>query len=147
MKEELVSRELIAACLDVSDWKDGIRKAGSLLVDNGDIEEAYIEEMIDSVLKLGPYMVITKGFALAHSAPSEAVKRNSLSLINLSEGVKFGSVNDPVYVIMCLACTDKTSHMEKIQKVAMRLMKKGTIEALKDAQSIDELYEIINSKE
>ncbi|MBQ6333753.1 MAG: PTS sugar transporter subunit IIA [Erysipelotrichaceae bacterium] len=147
MKEELVSRELIAARLEVSDWKDGIRKAGSLLVDNGDIEEAYIEEMIDSVLKLGPYMVITKGFALAHSAPSEAVKRNSLSLINLSEGVEFGSVNDPVYVIMCLACTDKTSHMEEIQKVAMRLMKKGTIEALKDAQSIDELYEIINSKE
>ena len=111
----------IASQVEVFDWKDAIRKAGQILIDTGDIKEAYIEDMIESVNTLGPYMVIAKGFALAHAAPCEAVLHNAVSLINLKNGVDFGSRNDPVNVVMCLACTDRQSHMDKIQKIAVRL--------------------------
>ena len=100
--------------------------------------------MIESVNTLGPYMVIAKGFALAHAAPCEAVLHNAVSLINLKNGVDFGSRNDPVNVVLCLACTDKKSHMEKLQKVAMKLMEQGMIEALGKCQSSEELYKTIN---
>jgi len=142
--EELVEKSRIEAMVEASDWKDAIRKAGDLLVRSGDIEEGYIDHMIDSVNELGPYMVISKGFALAHAAPCEEVKQTSLSLINLKEGVEFGSRNDPVNVVLCLACTDKKSHMEKLQKVAMKLMEQGMIEALGKCQSSEELYKTIN---
>ena len=89
MLEELVARDHIMARAEALDWKDAVRKAGSLLAESGDIEEAYIDEMIRSVEELGPYMVIAKGFALAHAAPSISVKRNSVSLINLKEGIDF----------------------------------------------------------
>ena len=56
--EELVARDHIMAKADVSDWKDAICKAGSLLVKSGEIEEEYIGNMIASVEQLGPYMVI-----------------------------------------------------------------------------------------
>ena len=145
MLEELVARDHIMARAEALDWKDAVRKAGSLLAESGDIEEAYIDEMIRSVEELGPYMVIAKGFALAHAAPSISVKRNSVSLINLKEGIDFGSKNDPVEVVMCLACTDRESHVERIQKIALRLMKPGTIEALAASNNEEELYETINT--
>ena len=145
--EELVSKNKISAQTEAKDWQDAIYQAGTLLIESGDIEKEYIDHMIDSVNELGPYMVIAKGFALAHAAPCEAVKRNAVSLINLKEGVNFGSANDPVRVVMCLACTDNQSHIEKLQKIAMRLMEPGMIDALSACESDDELYQTINRKE
>ena len=143
--EELVSMEKIFVQAEVSDWKEAIRAAGALLIESGDIEEAYIEDMIRSVNELGPYMVITKGFALAHAAPCEAVKNNAVSLINLKDEVEFGSVNDPVKVVMCLACTDKQSHIENLSKIAKRLMKKDMIAKLSECKKKEELYKLINT--
>lgn len=144
--EELVGLNNIEAQVEAFDWKDAIQKAGAILVGSGDIEKAYIDDMIESVNTLGPYMVIAKGFALAHAAPCEAVKNNAVSLINLKNGVDFGSRNDPVEVVMCLACTDRQSHMEKIQKIALRLMKEGVIEDLAACKTKEELYEVFNKE-
>ena len=142
--EELVEKSKIDASVCASDWKQAVEKAGSLLVKSGDIEEGYIDQMIDSVMELGPYMVIAKGFALAHAAPCKEVKNTSVSLINLKQGVNFGSLNDPVKVVMCLACKDKQSHIEKLQKIALRLMEPGMIDALAECKDKEELYQTIN---
>jgi len=75
--EELVSMNKIAACQEAENWQEAIRRAGELLVNSGDIETQYIDNMIASVEELGPYVVLTKGFALAHSAPCDAVKHSS----------------------------------------------------------------------
>ena len=143
--EELVSISKIKAQVIAEDWKDAIHKAGDLLIDSGDIEEAYIENMIRSVEELGPYMVIARGFALAHAAPCEAVKHDAISLINLKDDVCFGSRNDPVKVVMALACVDKDSHISLLQKVAVKLMKEGMIDKLSACESDEELYDLINT--
>ena len=142
--EELVTIQRIGSRKKVENWQEAIRRAGELLLENGDIEEKYIDNMIDSVRELGPYIVLTKGFALAHAAPSEVVKRTGISLINLEKPVDFGSSNDPVSVVMCMACVDKQSHIEHLQKLAMKLMEEGMIDKLGRCETDDELYKTIN---
>ena len=142
--EELVTLERIGSRRKANNWQEAIKRAGELLLDNEDIEEKYIENMIDSVKELGPYIVLTRGFALAHSAPSEVVKRTGISLINLEKPVDFGSINDPVSVVMCMACVDKKSHIDHLQKIAAKLMEKGMIEKLSNCSSDEELYSTIN---
>ena len=142
--EMLVEKNKIAAKIQADDWQDAIRKAGQLLIDSGDIEEGYIDHMIDSVRTLGPYMVIAKGFALAHAAPCEEVKNTSISLINLKDPVNFGSGNDPVRVVMCLACKDREAHIEKLQKIATKLMEKDMIDLLAQCETDTDLYDLIN---
>lgn len=142
--EELVSKDKIRAQVQAQDWQEAIIKAGQLLVDSGDIDYQYIEDMIKSVKELGPYIVLSKGFALAHSAPCPAVKKTAISLINLKDEVCFGSNNDPVRVVMCLACVDKESHIELLQKIAVKLMSQGAIERLSNCKTDDELYQEIN---
>ena len=142
--EMLVEKNKIAAKIQADDWQDAIRKAGQLLIDSGDIKEGYIDHMIDSVRTLGPYMVIAKGFALAHAAPCEEVKNTSISLINLKDPVNFGSGNDPVRVVMCLACKDRETHIEKLQKIATKLMEKDMIDLLAKCETDTDLYDLIN---
>lgn len=141
---EIIKRENIKTNVEASDWKDAIRKAGQLLLDAGSIKQEYIENMIKSVEKLGPYIVLMPGFALGHSEPCPEVIKTDLSLITLTNPVDFGSVNDPVKVVMCLACVDKESHMSTIQTIAMKLMAENAIEDMMNCTSVDELYEFIN---
>ena len=141
---EIIRKENIKTNVDASDWKDAIRKAGQLLLDAGSIKQEYIENMIKSVEKLGPYIVLMPGFALGHSEPCPEVIKTDLSLITLTNPVNFGSVNDPVKVVMCLACVDKESHMSTIQTIAMKLMADNAIEDMMNCASVDDLYEFIN---
>ena len=143
--EELIRLENIDIEVEAIDWQDAIRKAGSLLENAGSIKSAYIENMINSVKTLGPYIVLMPGFALGHSEPCPEVIKSDLSLITLKNPIDFGSANDPVKVVMCLACTDKESHMAGIQKVAMKLMQDNAIENMLACKTKEELYEFINN--
>lgn len=142
--EEIISIDNIRCNVEAKDWKDAIRKAGDLLVNNGKINTKYIEDMIKSVETLGPYIVLMPGFALGHSEPCADVYETSLSLITLSNEVCFGSPNDPVKVVMCLACTDKESHIAKIQTIALKLMQDDAIEKILACENEEELYRFFN---
>ena len=144
--EELVTLDRIGSRKKADNWQEAIMRAGELLLVNKDIEEKYIYNMIDSVNELGPYIVLTKGFALAHSAPCDAVKKTGISLINLEKPVNFGSNNDPVSVVMCLACVDQKSHIDHLKKIAEKLMEDGMIDKLSKCDSDQDLYKTINSK-
>ena len=52
-----------AFLLDVpaTDWKDAIRLAGKGLVAAGFTTDAYTDQMIETVEKMGPYIVIAPG--------------------------------------------------------------------------------------
>ena len=142
---EVIFKKNIRVAVEVESWQCAIEAAGSILVQNNDIKEEYVEAMIEAVNKLGPYIVLSPGFALAHAEPSEYVLNNSMSLITLKNPVSFGSVNDPVNVVLCLACTDNTSHIETLKTVASKLIIDGTIERMAKCSTDVELYELINN--
>lgn len=142
--EEIISLENIRVGADAANWEDSLRQAGKPLVDNGSIDAKYIDEMIEAVKRLGTYIVLMPGFALGHSEPSPSVKRNDISLITLRSPVEFGSANDPVRVVMCLACIDKNSHIEKLKSIAFKLMSKDIIEKMAECKDEKELYNLIN---
>ena len=141
---ELVKLKNINVNVEAKDWEDAIRKAGNLLEKSGCINSKYIDNMINSVKTLGPYIVLMPGFALGHSEPCPEVIKTDLSLITLKEPVKFGSPNDPVSVVMCLACVDKESHMQNIQELATILMEENIVDLMKACKTPEELSVIIN---
>lgn len=126
-----------------ANWEDAISKAGSVLIQEKSIENAYVEKMIQSVKELGPYIVIMPGFALAHAAPCKEVHKSDVALITLKEPVSFGSPNDPVSVVLCLGCTDTSSHLEMLSSIAESLMEEGCIEKLSQANDVDTVLRIL----
>ncbi|MBR0039088.1 MAG: PTS sugar transporter subunit IIA [Lachnospiraceae bacterium] len=138
----LFEKDHIKIKVSVSDYEDAIKKVGQILVDTNSIKENYIQSMIDAIKELGPYIVMAPGFALAHARPSEDVLKDDVSIITLKEPVCFNSINDPVYVIMCLAAKDSNSHIDLMQKIATILMKGDTIENLKKVNSVEDVQKI-----
>ena len=144
--DDLIRKENMQIGVEAASWQDAVRGAGNLLLQAGSITAQYIEEMIQAVVELGPYMVLMPGFALAHAAPSAAVLRDDISLITLKAPVAFGnSENDPVKVVLCICCKDRESHRTTLQRVAMSVMEDGMIDNMAAAQSVDELRALLQN--
>ncbi len=129
-----------------ADWEEAIRKAGMVLLSAGSITADYIDQMIQSVRELGPYIVLMPGLALAHAAPSSAVIHTDIALITLAAPVCFGSANDPVSVVLCLGCTDKTSHLENLSALAGMLLSETTVAEIAGAASAEEVTRTLLSR-
>ena len=139
----IIEKEKMRVDLHAKDWQEAITLAGSVLEEAGSITHEYTQSMIQAVKELGPYMVIMPGFAIAHAAPSPAVHKEDLALITLAEPVSFGSPNDPVNLILCVACIDRESHVRALQNVAEVLCGDGVMEKLAQAQSVEEMASIL----
>ena len=139
----IIAKENLRAGLKAADWREAIRLAGGVLEQAGSITAEYTESMIKAVEDLGPYIVIMPGFAIAHAAPSPAVLKEDLAFITLAEPVSFGSPNDPVNLMLCVACVDRESHVRALSAVAEVLCGDGIMEKLAQASSPEELEAIL----
>ena len=134
---EVIEARNIKLNVDASDWRDSMVKSGQLLVDSDYITKDYIDLTIKCVEENGPYIVIIPGLALSHS----------LSLITLSKPVCFDCDNDPVDIVLTLAATDDTSHLQKLQSMAEFISDEENIEFIKNAKSAEEVAKAINEFE
>lgn len=143
--EEIIEKNDIQVGLHASDYKEAILLASEPLIKEGKITKRYAEMMIESLETLGPYIVLMPGFALAHSAPCEEVKENCLSIAIFDEGIDFKSEKGLVRVVMVLASTDGESHVEKLSKIASKLMNDDNfITKLVDCGNKEEVYNLLN---
>ena len=142
----IIKKENMRIHLHASDWKDALYQAGSILIEDDAITDGYIDAMIQSIIKNGPYIVLMPGFALAHAEPSESVLRTEMALAVFDEDIDFHSYNGPVRFIVVLACTDKTSHLERLGTLASMMMDDMTlIDRIIQSNSIDEISSWINN--
>ncbi len=74
MIEDIITIPLIQLRVKTTDWRDAIKKSGRVLVENGDVTQNYVEEIIRSAEKFGPYFVIAPHVALAH-APRQSGRK------------------------------------------------------------------------
>lgn len=143
--EEIIEKSDIQVGLHASDYREAILQASSPLIEEKKITKRYAEMMIESLETLGPYIVLMPGFALAHSAPCEEVKENCLSIAIFDEGIDFKSDKGLVRVVMVLASTDGESHVEKLSKIASKLMNDDYfITKLVDCTDKEEVYNLLN---
>lgn len=148
MLSELLTADTIKLNEQCSDWKDAVRSSGRVLKQSGYITEKYIENAINTVEELGPYIVITKGVALPHSTNKEGVLKTGMSLITLENPVVFNNPdNDPVYSVFMLATTDSTSHLAALRDLAEFLSRPEFMKLLVSANDKEEILAYIRVNE
>jgi mannitol/fructose-specific phosphotransferase system IIA component (Ntr-type) len=131
MLRDLLNKDTIELSVVANNWKEAITRGGEILVNSGFIKSSYIDEMIESINQLGPYIVVMPGVAFAHAKPSASVLCNGLSLVRFETPVEFGNAkNDPVSVMFTIAAVDEKKHMDEIQALAMLLMQEDNVEKL-----------------
>lgn len=127
-----------------ADWREAVELAGRLLVDSGAVEQEYVSAMIRTTEELGSYAVIAPGVAIPHARPEDGAKKVGLGLAVLPEPVEFGSKeNDPVDLVFGFSTTDSEAHLELIQSLADFIEQEENCQALRDAQTVEEVLAIV----
>ena len=141
----IFKEEYIKLDLKCNNWEEAIRGTGNILLENMLVTNEYIEETVNSVRKLGAYIVIDKGIAMPHASDYKGVKINGIAISRLENPIEFGSKNnDPVNYIFMIASKNMESHIEMLSKLSDLLINKNFINTIRNAQNRNEIIEYID---
>ncbi len=124
---ELLTLDTIQTTNEVASWQDAIRVASLPLLQQNKIEKRYIQAMIESIELHGPYVVLTPKVAIPHARPTDGVNELSMSLLQLQKPVFFGP-DKPVYLVIVLAASDNTSHLQALVELTQVLQEPSHID-------------------
>lgn len=128
-------------------WEEAIRISAIPLLESGAVEERYVEAMIDSLHKNGPYIVLGKGIALAHARSEFGANRMALCFTTFHPGVPFQAGElDPIELIITLAATDDNSHLALLSELAGILIDEERLAKLFAAYSPAAFCALLESK-
>jgi len=144
MLKNLLTAEVVQIVEQAKDWRDAIALSCQPLIENGSIEPRYVEAIYRSHEAIGPYYVVGPGIAMPHARPEEGANKLSLALTVIPSGVNFDAdENDPVKLLIVLAATDSTSHIEIISQLAQLFDNEQDTQALLQATTVPEILSVI----
>ncbi len=127
----------------VQNWEEAVRVAAKPLTADMSVTNQYVEAMINNIKKFGTYIVVAPKVAMPHSRPEDGVNKNCLALLKINEGVFFGDEDEKVYLIFVLGAVDSNSHIETLTQLMDVIDDEEKIDALAEAESVNEILEII----
>lgn len=113
--KEYLNNETIQCNMSVENWEDAVMLGSKPLIEKKHIDASYVNAMINSVEKYGPYMVLADNFALMHARPEDGVNKTSMSLL-VSKDI-LDMKGKPVKVFLILAASDNKSHINALSEV------------------------------
>lgn len=146
MLTDLITQKRIQCIERVSDWREAIRTASVPLLEDGSIQESYVDAMVESVETIGPYIVLAPGIALPHARPEAGVERLAMALLRTQEPVYF---DDTKYanLFFVLASSDGKSHMTALIQLSHIFGSEGIFERFMAADGPAELWALLNERE
>lgn len=142
----ILSSESIILNAKFNTKEEAIRFAGQVLVDEGYVDNAYIDSMIARNENLSTY--IGNHLAIPHGLEDSQkyINKSGISIIQVPEGVDFGDGNI-AYVVIGIAGKNDT-HLDILSKIALVCADDQNVLEIRNAQSKEEIQDIfMESKE
>lgn len=77
-------------------WADAIKLAAKPLLDEGKIEQRYVNKMIEAVNQFGTYMVLVPETAFIHAGTEDGINENCTAILVLRNPIIFGNKNSKI---------------------------------------------------
>ncbi|MGR0221108.1 PTS sugar transporter subunit IIA [Agromyces sp. ZXT2-6] len=120
---------------------DAIRAAGAVLVDNGAVDAAYVDSMLEREGSVSTYM--GNWLAIPHGT-NEAkglIKRSALSLLRYEEPVDWGG--EPARFVVGIAGLGD-EHLDILSRIAMIFSDEDEVGKLLAARTSDEMVALLS---
>lgn len=144
MLSELVKKEYIQLNDHAKDWEQAIQVSAKPLLDDGCFSDMYVDQIIETVKELGPYIVIAKNIALPHAPSKFGAKKLGIGITTLKTPVSFGNkTNDPVKYLFCLSAPNSHDHIKALQELTGLLTDKEFFELLDSSINPDNVLNYI----
>ncbi|MFS0660368.1 PTS sugar transporter subunit IIA [Niallia alba] len=130
----------------VETWEKAIKIASEPLLNNENINQKYIQDMIDNININGPYIVIVPGIAMPHAKNEGGVIKTGISFLKLREPVLFPE-NKEVNILIILAAEDSDGHLDLISDLSSILIDEDVMIAFRNSFEEEEIIDLIKSVE
>lgn len=141
-------KELIKVGLDAADEEDALRQMSAEFVALGVAKDSFPEALLERerVYPTG-LPAIAFDIAIPHCA-SENVNETSMGVAVLAHPVEFLQMGSPEIalhpeILFMLAIKDPKKQIETLQKIMGVIQNANLLNAIKKAQSADEVYELL----
>ena len=134
---EILTPETIELKASLDSQEEAIRRAGTLLVKNGHVEERYIDSMFEREKSVSTFM--GNAVAIPHGTgdSKQWITTSGLSIITVPEGVEYGDGNVARLVIGIAGKGDE--HLEILSKIATVCEDEDNVEQIVRAETKEEL--------
>lgn len=120
--------------------KDLIIQTGKVLVNNGHVDESYIEKMLEreeiTSTYMGNYVAIPHGT----EASKSSILSSGIAVLQVPQGVDFGNGNTAKVLIGIAGKNGE--HLEILSKIAIVLSEKENVEKIIKATSQEEILSL-----
>lgn len=134
---EILTPETIELKASLGSQEEAIRRAGTLLVENGHVEERYIDSMFEREKSVSTFM--GNAVAIPHGTgdSKQWITTSGLSIITVPEGVEYGDGNVAKLVIGIAGKGDE--HLEILSKIATVCEDEDNVDQIVRADTKEEL--------
>lgn len=137
---EILTPETIELGASLGSQKEAIQRAGALLVENGNVDERYVDSMFEREKSVSTYMGNAVAIPHGTNESKQWVTRSGLSVITVPDGVEYGDGEVAKLVIGIAGKGD--DHLEILSKIAIVVSEEENVEKIVSAQTKEELMAI-----
>ena len=137
---EILTPETIELGASLGSQKEAIQRAGALLVENGNVDERYVDSMFEREKSVSTYMGNAVAIPHGTNESKQWVTRSGLSIITVPEGVEYGDGEVAKLVIGIAGKGD--DHLEILSKIAIVVSEEENVEKIVNARTKEELMAI-----
>lgn len=134
---EILTPETIELGANLNTQEDAIRRAGALLVENGYVEDRYIDSMFEREKSVSTFM--GNAVAIPHGTgdSKQWIERSGISIVTVPEGVEYGDGNVAKLVIGIAGKGDE--HLEILSNIALVCSEEENVEQIVNAETKEEV--------
>lgn len=143
--EEILENKRYIFHKKCKNWEEAVRMSCKSLIENDVITEEYVEKIVESINKYGPYIIIAQDIAMPHSALGQSgVKKCAIGFMKLEEPVYFEEKNEEkrAKVFFTLAANNPDEHLKKMEELTSILVNNEIMEKIKNVSDAEELRKI-----
>ena len=102
------------------------------------------KELINSIKKHGPYIVIAPKIAIPHAQEGHGVNETAICFMKTNTPVSFGEGEEyDAQLFFVLASIDNEVHLKNLTKMVELISDEETVEKLLEAQSVEDLKKLV----
>ncbi|MGH3089017.1 MAG: PTS sugar transporter subunit IIA [Rubrobacteraceae bacterium] len=117
--------------------KEAIQRAGDLLVENGHVEDRYIDSMFEREESVSTYMGNDVAIPHGTNDSKQWVTKSGLSIITVPDGVEYGDGNVARLIVGIAGKGDE--HLEILSKIALVVSEEENVEKIVNSKTKEEL--------
>ena len=145
MLADVLTKETVQISEEPMEWEDAVRTASAPLLAQGDIEQRYVERMVQIIREDKPYIMIADGVIIAHAGVEDGAGRICISLLKLPERIDInGYLNADIVIV--LGTPDATNHLGVLFQLNEILEDPSALKKLKQAKQPEEILTIVQKE-